>query len=618
MSIKNFYDVSRMNSCAGDLDSLGPDTEPEFLHIGEMLNNLATICFSMTDDALQLASLSNFSVEDSTSSTGSFFDETKNIFNEVATHVNQTINSLNQGEYLLVDLLAQVKNLRQPIQTLYGIGKTFRVLGVNIKVESSRNINATQGFNLLAMEIADIALLVQSNCRYCNEKATLVEGDIATSMKVLHSSDNKYDDQGEKAIHMILNALEEVGSKSERLAAGIQERSTAMVQGISDVVMAMQFHDISRQQLENIAKALNETTGKVQSIHAKISSEEEEKIALEVYGILSIQAAHLNSIYEQVLSARRQIEAGLRQTMEQAQVQAKDARTLLDMEGRGGNKSVVNNLEDEIDNIVVSLNKSLDVVKQAAAVSQKVYENVSEIGGFVEKIEKIAFDVKVLAINAMVEAIKTGETGATLNVLAKELSNLSQETRTGATHSIEKLQGIMKRTEKQLEFSTNLSQDMSVVDLMIERAKKLTGTILTTMQAISALAQKMDKASLSLASQITRLIPGIKFPQIMGDRIAQNWTVICQVIDQLEEKFPQFLEQNFEVKEMLEKLAQQYVMDRERSIHAQVAGGAVSVGTDVGDVDLFEDDGFELFDDDTDQETPADEKSEFGDNVDLF
>jgi hypothetical protein len=68
-------------------------------------------------------------------------------------------------------------------------------------------------------------------------------------------------------------------------------------------------------------------------------------------------------------------------------------------------------------------------------------------------------------------------------------------------------------------------------------------------------------------------------------------------------------------------MAQQYVMERERSIHAQVAGGDVD-STDSGSIDLFEDDGFELFDDDPAEDmnnTGENSKQEdFGDNVELF
>ncbi len=600
MSIKNFYDVTQMNSCAGELHSLGPDTEPEFLDIGGTLNNLAGFCFSMTDDALQLASLANFSVEDDVSDEDSFIDETKNIFDEIASHVKQTINSFNEGEYLLSDLLSQVKKLRDPIQSLYNIGKTFHVLGTRFEIESSRNQCKTEGFSLLAQEIADIALLIGENCRYCIDKTVVIEGDISSTKQVLNSNDNKYDSRGEEAIQRIFNALKNVGSKSEILAAGIKERSDAMVQGISDVVMAMQFHDISRQQLENVAKALVEINEKVESADDEMSSEEDEQIVLEVYGILSIQVAHLNSIYEQVFNARREIEAGLRKTMEQAQEQAGDARSMLEMDVKGGGRSVVDNLEEEIDNIATSLNKSLEVVGHAADVSKNVSDNVSEMGSFVTKIEAIAFDVKFLAINAMVEVVKTGDTDSTLTVLAKKLSKLSHETRSGATHSIEKLQEIITNTEKQLEFSTSLSENRGVVDIMIKRAKTLTGIILSSIQGVSAIAQKMDSVSLDLASQITRLIPGIKFPGIMGDRIDQNWMIICQIVNRIEEEYPQFLEKSVEVKEMLEKIAHGYVMNRERSIHAQVAGEKSEADADLADVDLFDDDGFELFDNDSD------------------
>ncbi len=86
----------------------------------------------------------------------------------------------------------------------------------------------------------------------------------------------------------------------------------------------------------------------------------------------------------------------------------------------------------------------------------------------------------------------------------------------------------------------------------------------------------------------------------MGDRIDRNWQTICRTINQIEEAYPRFQEKSSEVKQMVEKVAQQYVMERERSIHAQVAGQE-SIDGDSGDVDLFEDDGFELFEDDIPQ-----------------
>lgn len=222
----------------------------------------------------------------------------------------------------------------------------------------------------------------------------------------------------------------------------------------------------------------------------------------------------------------------------------------------------------------------------------------------------------------MAEASKTGGSGRTLIVLAKELSTLSQETREGAAHSIEMLQNIIEGTEQQLEFSANLDQNRAGVDAMIERARALAGTILSSMQEVARLAQKMDNDNRDLASRIVKLIPGIKFTHVMGDRIDRNWQLICQMINHIEEEFPQFLEKSSEVKEMMETLAKQYVMDRERTIHAQITGGTSDAAAAGGDVDLFGDDDFELFDDnlgDAQQAGAAGDKGEqFDDNVELF
>jgi len=615
------FNLDKIAACTKDLNKLAPDTEPEFLKIGQVLNTLAAICYGMTDNAVKLSTLAKLNTDENTAATDSFVEDNSKIFAAVTSHVKTTLTSLNKGGNLLNDLLSQTKKLREPLRRLQSIGKTFRVLGVGIKVESSRAQDGMQGFVLLAGEVADIAKLVQDNCRYCIDKTDHVEKDISVSQHVLNSSDNSYDDSGERAIYNILQSLEDIGQRADQLAAGIQERSTAMVQGISDVVMAMQFHDITRQQLENVSSALTQTIEIAHTISTSDKAETNEQAVLEIYSILSIQAAHLNSIYEQVRNARKQIETGLKKTMEQARIQAQDAGALLEMEGRNENKSVVASLEKEIDNIVISLNKSLKVVTRAAEVSREVYDNVLEIGSFVNKIEAIAFDVKILAINAMVEALKTDAAGNTMNVLAKELSTLSQETRDGATDCIEMLQSIMAGTEKQLEFSANLDQSSVVVDEMIDKAKEFTGTILSSLQEVSTIGHKMDSSSRDLSSKITQLIPSIKFPQVLGDRIDKNWQTVCRTIDQIEEAYPQFGEGSPEVRQMLEKLAQQYVMERERSIHAQVAGGAVD-DTDANDIDLFEDDGFELFDDDADKDPKsinAREKNEdFGDNVELF
>ena len=47
MILKSLEKLHQVNACADELASLGPDTEPEFLNIGETLNKLATICFGM-------------------------------------------------------------------------------------------------------------------------------------------------------------------------------------------------------------------------------------------------------------------------------------------------------------------------------------------------------------------------------------------------------------------------------------------------------------------------------------------------------------------------------------------------------------------------------------------
>ena len=164
------------------------------------------------------------------------------------------------------------------------------------------------------------------------------------------------------------------------------------------------------------------------------------------------------------------------------------------------------------------------------------------------------------------------------------------------------LQKIMERTEKQVQFSTELNRKREEIDTMIAQAKTLTETILSSMQKVSLLAKKMGRDSQDLSSQINKLVPGIRFPALMGDKIDRNWLFLCGIIAEIEEKYPQFTEKNHDVEQMMKNISEKYVMDRERSIHAQVAGGGnAQIDSDSEDFELFEDDGFELFGDDSGQ-----------------
>ncbi len=589
--------LSKMDSCANELHSLGSDTEPEFLIIGDLLNKLADICFGMTENARELSSLFIFRATEEPE-VGSITDE-KKLFGEISSHVNKTLSSLNEGESLLDDLLTQIKELRVPIQDICITGETFHVLGTSIKVESSRTRNESQSFQLLADEVAEISTFVQNSCQNFTSNMNVAEKDINTSKHVLRHI-NSYDESGEQAITIISSVLDDVGSKLETLSAKISARSAVMVQGLNDVVMAMQFHDITRQQLENISHALLVISEKTKMTSSELSSyteQSDEQIAFEIYGILSIQVAHLNSIYEQIINAEQQIETGLDIAMDQAQTQATDAGSLLKFGGGEVNNSVVAILEKETDNVSISLNKSLTIVSRAAAVSRSVNRNISEIGTFVYKMEKIAFDVKVLALNVTVEAVKTGDSGNALIVLAKELSDLSQKVHKGTTKSINIFKILKEGTKKQLEFSETLDRERDAVDELIQQAKQLTETILSSLQGMSLLALKMEGSYRDLASRITRLQPGITFTKVMGDGIDKNWMILCCIIKQIEENYPQFIDDNSAVAEMLENLTEQYVMDRERTIHAQVAGIDLDNGKGQGSQangDEFEDN-IELF-----------------------
>ena len=92
------FNLDKIAACAKDLNALGPDTEPEFLNIGKVLNTLATICYGMTDNAVRLSTVANFSADENGSGKDSFVEENSKIFEAVTSHVKTTLTSLGEGD----------------------------------------------------------------------------------------------------------------------------------------------------------------------------------------------------------------------------------------------------------------------------------------------------------------------------------------------------------------------------------------------------------------------------------------------------------------------------------------------------------------------------------------
>lgn len=165
---------------------------------------------------------------------------------------------------------------------------------------------------------------------------------------------------------------------------------------------------------------------------------------------------------------RRVILRGMRGTFRHKSQLINDAT-----ETMGRNAASFNEVERLISN---SAQMSQEAVHQASTASEVVRQlgQASErIGNFVQSISQIAWQTKLLAFNAKIEASRAGEAGRGFEVVAQEVKELAQQTAAATddiSREIKAIREEVERTSQVMETVSKTIGEMQEISVSVEEA----------------------------------------------------------------------------------------------------------------------------------------------------
>ncbi len=572
---------------ADSLRELGPGTEEEFLALGKKLEEFTAASQRIQELVFKVAEILGASGPGADVPSVA---EAEGVF-------RATMESLQSSERVLREQQAPMEELRNRLQGLKSVhggieavGKQIRMLSINIKIESARAGRAAGGFHALAQEVSELASVVHEHGFRFQERAEAALAGVENLLAEMKEEQKLFSRQVEEMGPSLSSLLDELSihlEHADSLARYLRDNSGAMSEGIGEVVQAMQFHDITRQQLEAVAKALQE----IGDLAPLLSGESDDLDEVSrVYGIVSLQAAQLNNVYYHVQEAKNKIVKGLTAVAELSTQQAERA---MEFSGAGsGGTGIVERIGDEMDRAVDGLNLTAGLMGRISDTAARTADAVAEMGEFIGRIEEIARTVKLLALNALAEATRTGSGGGPLRILAQELHNLSEDTRKNALAAVEAVRSIAEGSKRQQESAVAMLEHHEQAKDLADRAVQAARDMAGLSDELNSLLRELDVGSTSLAQEIYDFIPAIRFPEIMSASIEEAWEVLASVLDRLEERYPQVCIALREAK----AAEVGYVMESQRDVHRQLAVGsgvvpgaeAVPDGGDLGDgVELF-------------------------------
>jgi len=285
-----------------------------------------------------------------------------------------------------------------------------------------------------------------------------------------------------------------------RVAQGL----TQMGQG--NLAYHVEACDESRNEIDILAKCVNETQGAVKTLVSTIrnSADKVANSASDVSGSmqqLSVGIEGLSSSSCEISGKVGELSASIDNIAEAAGTahsRVEDAVTKVEY-----GKQVVHGVIDSIQVIENRVQSSLSEVETLSAHSHKIEEVVATIGA-------IAGQTNLLALNAAIEAARAGETGRGFAVVADEVRKLAEQSARSAdeigeilnhvTSGVDAVQAsigeVVNETRKSTEFSDTAGH-------ALEEIENITHNIADAVTSIADITRRQATAAQAITQQIS-------------------------------------------------------------------------------------------------------------------
>lgn len=478
--------------------------------------------------------------------------------------------------------------------------KRLRIFSISTRIESERLGDSGAGFHVISQLIDDLADDVRDKFDAIRNSSGKLTGIITQTMQQIVTLDQKRKaESGNLAgeIDRNISFLSEKYQQAGRELTSLSELSGSISKSMSDIVASLQFHDITRQQLEHILAALQDCVAIADTVFASedyLSDTDNHRKAGEIYHLILIQNAQVQNSQDELLRAIDTITSGLTAVQESTISEVRRLKIFAEGAGSRNKENQLNRLTDSFLKIPEMLGKVNLITDELKTSVQSVLPLVNELLLFSEQIDKISAEIKLIALNASVKAARAGIEGRGLGVLADAIQELSVDAE-GIIHSI---MGILEKVKEKTTSHASLLNENDGSESLQTITEQITanvGYFRTMDQNVLSGLEQMNKSVQELDTQIANTLKSLHLQTVVSSSLSAASSHLSNIAGIIEAEF------NLEhvTAADLKRLRDNYSMEREREIHDSI----------LFDTDAPVSEGYQHNDTGS---------GEYGDNVELF
>jgi methyl-accepting chemotaxis protein len=352
---------------------------------------------------------------------------------------------------------------------------------------------------------------------------------------------------------MLTRTQAAVGALQEmtRAGAAIAERaltgSERLAQQVGALLVALQGHDATRQVLEHVAEEL-----------AEAEAEPDEGRIAEA---ARLGAAQVRGARERFVGSLDELSRSLRAI---DGIGAEVSRQTEEFVKSGSGGAAAALVRKGVDEATHSLLQHVAHEAQTGEAMHRVVVTVEEMGQSVKDIQGIGSAVKIIALNALVETERAGESGRVLAVLAQGIGSLAGEVvqRTG---SVAQTLGEIFAQASALRTAVSRSEAQGG-DAICGSLERLSVRLSEIQRGLQAAVTAMHDQSRTLDGEVEALSARVTEARSGADRLAEVEAVLAELgadAAPLAGSDPEERTRSYG----------RYTMESERAIHDQVIHG---------------------------------------------
>jgi chromosome segregation ATPase len=581
--------LSQLNHVNSELRALNGSSEDEFLRLGAELQNFY-------GDSQVILKLSAAVAEQLAGEhIAGAISGLQHLLNEFESQLHHSETASDRSHSSLLEISNTLNQIHSSLSGFKRIVRGLNILGITVRIESAYLPGRQNDFSILAGEVKDLAAVIDDKTENILEQSLPLSRKIQSASGAVFTLQKRQHEQlasiGDKT-RASLQRLIAKQQHSQQSAQEISKNSNDLYRRTGEAVTAMQFHDITRQQVEHVVKVLEELIFNVNS-----DGGDEVSAATRISDLCDLQQAQLGQAKRSLLSAVETIFGHLGELVKNANSFSEATQTLTGASG-GDHASFLTTMETDMQSTSEVLSQNAEAGRETAQTIRSVSSTVGSITSFLRDIEKIGAAIEIISINSIVKASHIGRIGVTLSVLAQSIRDLSLDTHSEIQLVSEKLKRIGALTEDlnsaiAHEFENRDAQIVTLVTELRDWLKQLravNGEIVNTLVQLNNRTQK-------LAADMEKSRENFKVHNRFAETIDNATAVLRQVVAEVAPMLPQ--RSYDETQNSLRNLEHHYTMESERDIHrtrtqststTEAAAVTVEIGSasELGDnIELF-------------------------------